>query len=187
MSIIEKVVKIPDERIAILIGPNGSIKNEIEVKCDVILRVDGKTGEVQIVPISPVGFDDRALRSIEIIDAISHGFSPTNAFKLLNDEISLLTTDLYDFVGKSKNTINRFRGRIIGSGGKSRRTIEDLTGSLISVYGHTVSFLGTYEETILANDAVILLLRGRSHKFIYEMLQKARRKSKLEKLQLWMD
>jgi ribosomal RNA assembly protein len=187
MSVIDKVIKIPDDRIAILIGPSGSVKKEIEVKCNVILRIDGKTGQVQIVPKSSDGFDERALRSIEIISAISHGFSPYNAFKLFNDEMSLFITDLYDFVGKSKNTINRFRGRIIGSRGKSRKTIEELTGSLISVYGHTVSFLGTYEETILANDAVILLLRGRSHKFIYEMLQNAKRKSKLEKLQLWMD
>jgi ribosomal RNA assembly protein len=34
---------------------------------------------------------------------------------------------------------------------------------------------------------VLLLLRGRSHKFVYQMLQNAKRKSKLEKLQLWMD
>jgi ribosomal RNA assembly protein len=187
MSVIDKVLKIPDDRIAILIGPNGSVKKEVEAKCNVILRIEGKTGQVQLMPKSTVGFDDSALRAIEIIDAISHGFSPTNAFKLLNDEISLLITDLYDSVGKSRNTISRFRGRIIGSGGKSRKTIEELTGSLISVYGHTVSFLGTYEEIILANDAVLLLLRGRSHKFVYQMLQNAKRKSKLEKLQLWMD
>jgi ribosomal RNA assembly protein len=187
MSIIDKVVKVPDDRIAILIGPNGSVKKEIEAKCNVTLRIEGKTGEVQITPKSSMGFDDRALSAIEIIDAISHGFSPANAFRLLNDEISLLITDLYDSVGKSRNTISRFRGRIIGSDGKSRKTIEELTGSLISVYGHTVSFLGMYDETILANDAVLLLLKGRSHKFVYQMLQNAKRKSKLEKLQLWMD
>jgi ribosomal RNA assembly protein len=187
MTVFDKVIKIPDDRIAILIGPKGSVKKELEAKCNVVLRIEGKTGEVQIVPRSSVGFDDNALRAIEIIDAISHGFSPINAFRLLKEDNSLLITDLYDSVGKSKNTINRFRGRIIGAGGKSRKTIEELTGSSISVYGHTVSFLGTYEETILANDAVLLLLKGRSHKFVYQMLQNARRKAKLERLQLWMD
>jgi rRNA processing protein Krr1/Pno1 len=37
----------------------------------------------------------------------------------------------------------------------------------------------------LAIDALMLLIKGRSHKTVYEMLYQAKRRSKLEKLQLW--
>jgi len=45
--------------------------------------------------------------------------------------------------------------------------------------------IGNYEETKLALDAIMLLVNGRSHKTVYEMLYQAKRKSKIEKLQLW--
>ena len=77
------------------------------------------------------------------------------------------------------------KGRVIGESGKTRKTIQDLTGCLISVYRHTVALIGSYDENKIASDAILLLLKGRSHKSVYEMLYVAKRKSKIEKLQLW--
>ena len=181
-----KTIKVPHERIAILIGSNGSVKKELELRCNVIIKIEGETGNIEIIPACESGFDDKSLQTIEVIEAISHGFSPMVAFRLFNEDIVLLIIDLRDTVYKSSNAITRLKGRIIGANGKSRKTIEELSGASISVYGHTVSFIGTYEETILANDAVLLLLKGRSHKVVYEMLQNARRKAKIERLKLWM-
>ncbi len=109
------------------------------------------------------------------------------AFRLFNEELALLIIDLHDTIYRSSRAVTRLKGRIIGASGKSRKTMEELSGASISVYGHTISFIGTYEETILANDAVLLLLKGRSHKVVYEMLQNARRKAKIERLKLWMN
>jgi ribosomal RNA assembly protein len=92
--------------------------------------------------------------------------------------------DLRNFT-TSSNSTNRIKGRIIGEKGKARKNIEELTNTFISIYGHTVSFIGNYEETKLALDAIMLLINGRSHKTVYEMLYQAKRKLKIEKLQLW--
>ncbi len=183
----QKTSRIPLERIAILIGSEGSVKKDLELRCNVKIKIEGRTGEIQIIPRAQSGFDDKSLKAIEVIDAISHGFSPMVAFRLFNEELALLIIDLHDTIYRSSRAVTRLKGRIIGAGGKSRKTIEELSGASISVYGHTISFIGTYEETILANDAVLLLLKGRSHKVVYEMLQNARRKAKIERLKLWMN
>ena len=55
----------------------------------------------------------------------------------------------------------------------------------MSVSGHTVALIGTFEEIRLANDAVLMILKGSAHKTVYTMLQEARRKNKLDKMKLW--
>ncbi|HEX6067962.1 MAG TPA: KH domain-containing protein, partial [Nitrososphaera sp.] len=95
--------------------------------------------------------------------------------------------DLRDYAGKSPSALARIRGRIIGEGGKARRTIEELTNAYISVYGHTVALIGTYHEIRLATDAIDLLAKGSMHKTVYNMLQEARRRDKEDKMRLWED
>ena len=44
----EKILRIPNERIAVLIGKSGNVKSKIEQLCYVTLDIDGETGEVFI-------------------------------------------------------------------------------------------------------------------------------------------
>jgi len=95
--------------------------------------------------------------------------------------------DLHDYAGKSPSALERIKGRIIGEGGKARRMIEDLSGAYVSVYGHTVAFIGNYKEVKLATDAIAMLAKGSMHKSVYAMLQSARRRQKVDKMRLWED
>jgi ribosomal RNA assembly protein len=81
--------------------------------------------------------------------------------------------------------MDRIKGRIIGQNGKSRKTIEELSGAYMSVSGHTVALIGEFEEVRLANDAVIMILKGSTHKTVYAMLQQSKRKNKLKRMKLW--
>jgi ribosomal RNA assembly protein len=83
--------------------------------------------------------------------------------------------------------MERIKGRIIGEEGKSRRTIEDLTDTYISVYGHSVGLIGKSDQIKIASDAVTMLSKGKSHKTVYNMLQEARRKAKMDRMRLWED
>ncbi|HEV8387758.1 MAG TPA: KH domain-containing protein [Nitrososphaera sp.] len=180
-------IKIPKERIGVLIGKRGKVKQQIEKRCGVTIEIDSETGDALISMSKPAG-QMEAFRAIEVITAISRGFSPERAYHLFEDEeIMFQQLDLHDYAGKSPSTLARIRGRIIGEGGKARRMIEDLTGSYVSVYGHTVAFIGNYREVKLATDAIAMLAKGSMHKTVYSMLQGVKRKEKLERMRLWED
>jgi ribosomal RNA assembly protein len=124
-------------------------------------------------------------KGLEVILAISRGFSPERAFILFTEENNLEVVDLREYVGKSANSLARVKSRLIGEKGKSRRTIEELTGSYISIYGHYVAIIGTSEQITLTTEAITRICSGRSHKNVYNFLQEIRRRAKIDKLKLW--
>src|SRR5919108_1000970 len=146
-----------------------------------------KNGDVMISGTKPVE-QREAFRVVEVITAISRGFSPERAYRLFEDEeILFQQMDLHDYAGRSPNALERIKGRIIGEGGKARRMIEELSGAYVSVYGHMVGFIGEFKEVKLATDAIVLLAKGSMHKSVYNMLQDARRRDKMDRLRLWED
>lgn len=183
--IFEQVVKIPDDRIGVIIGKNGKVKTEIQDKCGVAIDIDSENGNAIISSTSKPIIEMEPFKAVEIVSAIAKGFSPERAYRLLGEEEVLQLVDLRDYAGKSANSLSRIKGRIIGEAGKSRKTIEDISGASISVYGHTVGLIGTFEEIKLATEAVTMLSKGRSHASVYNMLQEAKRKSKLDRMRLW--
>jgi ribosomal RNA assembly protein len=180
----EQIIKIPQDRIGVIIGKKGRVKEEIERKCNVIIEIDGENGDALVSSGSSPVTNTEAFKAIEIISAISKGFSPGRAYRLLAKDL-LQLIDIRDYAGKSTNSIQRIKGRIIGKAGKSRKTIEELTGAYISVYGHTVGLIGSFQELKMATEAISMISKGSSHKSVYNMLQVARRKAKFDKMKLW--
>ena len=182
----EKLIRIPNERIAVLIGKSGTVKSKIEKLCFVSLDVDGETGEVLIKSEGNVE-KIQPFKAMEIVTAIGRGFSPENAMTLLKGENTLHVMDLREFAGKSSSNVERIKGRIIGEGGRARRNMENLSGTLISVYGKTVSIIGDAKKLKLAVDAISSISNGSIHGVVYTKLENANRKEKQEKMKLWED
>lgn len=165
-------LKIPQERVAVLVGTKGETKKEIE-------KLTGS--KVEVLPegdVTITGSDGVLLYTTkEIIKAIARGFNPKTALLLLKQDYSLEMIDLKDIAGKSKNTMERLKGRVIGKGGKSREEIERLTDSFISVYGKTIGIIGEVNNTAVAKQAVVMLLRGSMHKTVYSFLEKKKKEA----------
>lgn len=180
------LVKIPKGRIGTLIGPNASTKELIEGKLGVKLDVDSESGDVSVTLASGNPDPSMLFRAKEVVLAIGRGFSPEKARRLLDDEEAILMiVDLRDFVGKSESDIKRLSGRIIGREGKTRKLIEELTDTYVSVYGHTISIIGAVEEAEIARQAIEMFIRGRLHTSVYKFLHAKRREIKKKKLELW--
>jgi len=179
-------VKIPRERIGVLIGPDGRVKETVEKRLSVSLQIDSEAGDVTITQ-NATGQDPTILfRAQEVITAIGRGFSPERAFRLFEDEdIVLEVIDLREIVGRSLSDIKRLEGRVIGKGGKTRKIIEELTETYVSVYGYTISMIGSTDQIETAREAISMLIRGSQHSTVYRFLHKKRRELKKKKLELW--
>jgi ribosomal RNA assembly protein len=179
-------IKIPKDRIGALVGPDGHVKAAIEKKLSVSLEIDSESGNVQIM-LAPTADDPTVLfRSREVVTAIGRGFSPDHAFRLLNDDETVLEViDLRETVGRSQSDLKRLKGRVIGKEGKTRRIIEELSEANISVYGHTISIIGQSDQAAIAREAVRMLIRGSLHGTVYRFLHKKRREIKKKRMQLW--
>ena len=72
----------------------------------------------------------------------------------------------------SEKKLDRLKGRVIGSRGKSRNTLEKLTNTNISVYGKTIAIIGLIEDISISREAVEKLLQGSAHSNVYNFIEK---------------
>lgn len=163
-------IKIPHDRVGVVIGPKGSIKQLIEERSTATLDIDSETGNVQILsPEDPIC----AMRAVEVIRAIGRGFSPERAITLFDDDF--LIFELINIPANTPKALKRTKGRIIGANGKTRVLIENMTHTSISVYGKTVAIIGYPEQTHVAKTAIEMLIDGTPHSSVYSFVEKKRR------------
>ncbi len=167
-----RMMRVPKERVGALIGKDGEVKNLIEERTKVKMYIDTE-GEITM---DESGADDpiAILKVMDVVKAIARGFAPHKAMRLLDDDEYLEVIELSDFVGKKGQQLDRVRARLIGSQGKTRRIIEDLTGAYMSVYGSTVSLIGNSVQMPVAKTAIEMLLRGSEHSTVYRYLERSR-------------
>lgn len=168
-------LKIPKERIAVLIGTKGETKRSIEKETKTKIEIDSDEGDVSVS-----GEDALTLFTArEIVNAIGRGFNPEIALKLINSDYVFELISLTESA-RSKNDMARLKGRVIGQEGKSRRVIEELTDCEICVFGKTIGIIGKVERTPIARRAIEMLLEGSMHSSVYKYLEKQRRDMKYE-------
>ena len=163
-------VKIPHERVAVLIGKDGDIKKRLEEKTQTKLDIDSENGDVLIQGDDGLNIFDAK----EVVLAIGRGFNPNIAFLLLKGDYVFEIINIKDFTNSKKGVL-RLKGRVIGAEGRSRKVIEDLTETNISVYGKTISIIGQPESAMSTKQAVVWLLEGKPHSAVYKWLERKRK------------
>ncbi len=179
-------VKVPPDRLGAVIGVDGKVKKEIMERTGTLINVDTDNGIVVIEGESSKTSPINVMKAAEIVKAIAYGFPPDKAFKLLNEDYVLVIVDLKSIVGDSPNHLTRIKGRIIGEGGRARRTIEEMTGTDIVVGDSYVAIIGEYERAMVAKEAVEMLAEGRMHSTVYKRIDRLMREiRRRERLKLW--
>ena len=182
--IFDKIIRIPIDRVGSVIGKSGKTKLWIEEKCHVNLDIDSRSGEIHISTDDEIS---NPLLAVDLIQSIAHGFSKVSASNLLDEDKFLSVIDLTQYYKKSSHSISRIKSRVIGQNGKARKVMEEISNTNISVYGHSISIIGSFEQIKLVENAINLLISGAQHKTAYDLLQKSRTQAKLDRLQLWED
>jgi len=163
-------LRIPEDRVGVLIGENGETREEIEelTECDVevednLARIDGE-------PIDEMD-------AFNMVKAIGRGFSPERARRLAEKDTILHLVDISDFAN-TENSRDRLKGRVIGRDGETRRHLEKEGNVEISIYGKTVGIIGVAQNVQIVTEVIKQLLNGRSHSSAYSYLEKNRAKIK---------
>jgi ribosomal RNA assembly protein len=170
-------VKVPLDRVGVIIGPEGSVKQLIEQKSATTLDIDSKTGSIEIKDTKDPLL---AMQTVDVIKAIGRGFNPDKAMRLFDDE--LLTLEIMDLsqIADTPKELKRLKGRIIGKSGKSREIFENMTETRISVMGKTVSILGHTERILVVRTGIEMLINGSPHGPVFSYLEKKRRELQLQ-------
>lgn len=152
-------ILISKMRVPVLVGAEGKTKKDIEEKTHTKIFI----GEE--ITIEGEAID--VMTAENVIKAIGRGFAPEKALELLNEEKVLYIIQLT----KNKKELKRIKARLIGTMGKARRNLESLTNTRISVYGKTVSIIGSYENAGIAKEAIEKLIGGSMHSNVYKFLE----------------
>ncbi len=164
----EEIIRVGANRLPVVIGPNGTVKREIQRKTKTKLEIDSHLGEVTISSDHSF-FEVHTAK--KIVSAIARGFSPYDAYKLLKDDYSLEVIPLEEYVKNSRSRHTQIKGRVIGREGRIKQIIEKRYNCLISVYGKTVSIIGDEERIKEAREVIEKILSGSKHSTIMKTIK----------------
>ncbi|MFG1389749.1 KH domain-containing protein [Acidiplasma aeolicum] len=173
-------IKVPENRVAVIIGKNGSVRNQIEQMGDVKIFIDSENNTVTVYQKKdPL----KALLAFNVVQAIARGFNPEKAMILFEENMQFIVISIKEFTNGNTKRATELKGRIIGREGRTRDIIETLTGTYISVMGNTVSIIGDYISIQYSREAINMLLQGRKHKTVYSYLEKNAGELKFRKME----
>lgn len=159
-----KRVRIPEDRVGVLIGESGETKEEFEDLTDCDLTVEGNVAKVE-----GDAFDE--MMAEKAVKAVGRGFNPDKALKLVEKDVTLHVIDIKDYTDNSSRQ-EELKGRVIGRDGETRRHVEKETNIDVSVYGTTVSLIGKAQNIQVALESLKMLLNGSSHSTAYDYLER---------------
>ncbi len=79
-------VRIPGERVGVLIGPEGKVKRDIEERLQVKLEIESEGGGVNVMLDEKASDPSKLLRAKDVVSAVGRGFAPDQAFRLVRSE-----------------------------------------------------------------------------------------------------
>ncbi|MBS3159756.1 RNA-processing protein [Candidatus Woesearchaeota archaeon] len=159
-------IRIPRDRIGVLVGEKGSVKKKLQNEFDVMISVDSEEGEVLVSG----GDGYNVFLCLNVIKAIARGFNPRVALLLKKENYAFEIINISDYCN-SKSDLIRIRARVIGKYGRFRKHVEELTGCTMVVYGKTVGLIGELSIVGVVKRAVENLLRGSPHSNVIRFLE----------------
>lgn len=136
---------------------------ELEEKLKVSIKIVGKK-----VIITGEAMDE--YEAMIILDAINFGFSEKKALQLKDPDFQFRKISIKDFT-RRKN-LEDVRGRLIGSEGKTKRTIENITDSELEIRNNSVGIICLADSMDDTVTAIKNLVRGSKQSNVYAYLEK---------------
>jgi len=115
--------------------------------------------------------------ALQVIDAINLGFSIERAILLKNENIMLQTIHIKNIT--KKHNLEEIRGRIIGTQGRTLKTLNTLTNCAISLKDNEIGIIGNVKEIEDAIQAITSLIQGSKQGNVYGRLERQKKQKRL--------
>lgn len=161
------MIKIISEKVKEIATSKKRLEKVLEVKIEI------KENEVILE-----GTGDDEYIAEKVIDAIDFGFSISRALMIKKGDFLFEILDIKDYT--TKKDLPRIRARIIGTQGKTLKTLSDLTECNFEIKDNRVGILGHPECIKNAQEGMMSIIRGAKQSNVYSFLEKHRVKPVLD-------
>ncbi len=141
-------------------------KPELEKKLNIKINITGRKVEIE-------GSTVNEYEAMIVLDAINSGFSPKDALLLANEGYIFRKINMKDFT-RRKN-LDDVKARVIGTEGKTKRTIEEISGCKLVIKDKIVCIIGLAESIKDATTAITNLIKGSKQANVYSYLERMNR------------
>jgi len=138
-------------------------KPTIEKKLNVKITIQGRKVEIEGNPVEEY-------EASLILDALDFGFSLKDALKLTDENVIFRKLPIKQFT--TRKNLEEVRGRIIGTEGKTKRVIEEVSGCAVVLHQNTIGVIGPAENIEEATTALQKLIKGSKQTNVYRFLER---------------
>lgn len=144
----------------------GEIKKEkafLEKKLGVKLQINGRQVTIEATPYEEY-------EASLILEAISFGYPAKTAMLLKDEELVFRIIPIKNFTRRKDMEV--VKGRLIGTEGKTKKTIERIADCKIIIRDNEVGIFAPADEIDYIITAVTSIIRGSKQSNIYKFLEK---------------
>ena len=151
--------KLISEKIARILKNKRTLEKELNVKI---------TNAGKEVSINGDSVDEYVAE--KVLEALNLGFPLSIALEIKSEDFTFEVINIRDYT--KRKDFPRIKARIIGKGGKTLRTLNNLTDCNFEILNHEVGIVGDAENIEAARQAVISLIQGAKQANVYAYLEK---------------
>lgn len=141
------------------------LKNKKRLEKELKIKITNRGKEVKID-----GKPEDEFVAEKVLDAINFGFPFSTAMLIKKEGCELEILNIKDYT--NRKDLSAVRARIIGTKGKTLKTLANLTQCRFELQDNFVGILGAPEFIENAQNAVISLIRGSKQGNVYARLEK---------------
>lgn len=110
----------------------------------------------------------------KVIDALNFGFPFSAAVLIKKEDFVFEIINIKDYT--SRKDFERIRARIIGRGGKTLKTLNQLTNCYFELKDNEVGIIAHPEDLETAHEAVVSLIKGSKQSNVYGFVKRNKKR-----------